>query len=131
MKNKRDSFPLVGGSSLMVIFAVLCLTVFALLSLNTSEAGERLSQKNATAVSSYYKADTMAEEILAELRLGNIPNGVTVDGNIYSYACPISETQELDVKVIINGTDYTILSWKCVSTTDWEADNNLNVWDGN
>ena len=34
-KQKKTSLPAIGGSSLLVIFAVLCLTVFALLSLNT------------------------------------------------------------------------------------------------
>lgn len=38
--NERQRFspPAVGGSSLLVIFAVLCLTVFAMLSLSTVQA---------------------------------------------------------------------------------------------
>ena len=44
MDERRDSFPpAVGGSSLLVIFAVLCLTVFALLTLSTAAADSRLS----------------------------------------------------------------------------------------
>jgi len=34
--------PLVGVSSLLTIFAVLCLSVFALLSVTTAQAGGRL-----------------------------------------------------------------------------------------
>lgn len=43
--NKEDRFspPAVGGISLLVAFAVLCLTVFALLSLSTVQAQKRLS----------------------------------------------------------------------------------------
>ena len=48
---KRFSPPVVGGSSLLVIFAVLCLTVFALLSLSTVRADVRLSEASAQAVS--------------------------------------------------------------------------------
>ena len=51
----------VGGSSLLVIFAVLCLTVFALLTLSTAAADSRLSQDAADAVEAYYQADSQAE----------------------------------------------------------------------
>ena len=44
------SLPAVGGSSLLVIFAVLCLTVFALLCLAQMQAGQRLSKASAEAV---------------------------------------------------------------------------------
>ena len=45
--NKREkrsgfSFPVVGGTSLLVMFAVLCLITFAVLSLSTVKAGDRL-----------------------------------------------------------------------------------------
>ena len=65
MTEKRKlSFPTVGGSSLLVIFAVLCLTVFALLTLSTVQANGRLSDRSAQAVLDYYQADTQAERIL-------------------------------------------------------------------
>ena len=70
---KRFSPPVVGGSSLLVIFAVLCLTVFALLSLSTVRADVRLSEASAQAVSGYYQADCQAEAILARLRSGELP----------------------------------------------------------
>ena len=44
MENKKISFPGVGVSSLLTIFAVLCLTVFALLSLSTVQAQTRLAE---------------------------------------------------------------------------------------
>ena len=45
MKRKQSiSIPAFGGSSLLVIFAVLCLTVFALLSLSTVQAEKRLAR---------------------------------------------------------------------------------------
>ena len=49
-KKERVAVPAIGGSSLLVIFAVLCLTVFALLSLSTVQAGDRLSDASADAV---------------------------------------------------------------------------------
>lgn len=129
-KKHRFSFPAVGGSSLLVIFAVLCLTVFALLGLSTVQAGQRLSNASAEAVESYYQADTRAEEILARLRCGEMPEGVTVWDDRYAYECPISETRSLQVEVRLNGEEYTVLRWQAVSTVEWETDDSLLVWDG-
>lgn len=67
--------PALGGSSLLVAFAVLALTVFALLSLSTVQADVRLADASVQAVTDYYAADVTAQEILARLR-----NGETVEG---------------------------------------------------
>lgn len=133
MSEKRTFSPpvVVGAVSLLTIFAVLCLTVFALLSLSTVQADGRLSDKSLAAVVGYYEADCAAEEILAQLRAGEVPDGVTAyEGNIYRYGCPISDTQTLAVEVAIEDADYTILRWQACSTADWVADDSLPVWDG-
>lgn len=131
MDKRKNTFPTgVGVSSLLVIFAVLCLTVFALLSISTVKADLRLSEQSARTVEGYYEAACRAEEILARLRGGEIPSGVTKNGDIYTYACPISDIQTLAVQVKLSGTDYEILRWQAVSTVDWQADDSLPVWNG-
>ena len=133
MSEKRTFSPpvVVGAVSLLTIFAVLCLTVFALLSLSTVQADERLSDKSFAAVAGYYVADCAAEEILAQLRAGEVPEGVTAyGGGLYRYGCPISDTQTLVVEVAVEDTDYTIIRWQARSTADWVADDSLPVWDG-
>ena len=127
---ERFSPPVVGGTSLLVIFAVLTLTVFALLSLSTVQAGHRLGSAAAQNVHGYYQADCQAETILARLRQGEVPRGVTRDGDCFSYICPISDTQELWVEVEVRGSDYNILRWQAVSTVPWQPDDSLTVWDG-
>ena len=118
--------PMIGGSSLLVIFAVLCLTTFALLGLSTVQADERLNDTCVRAVTEYYEADLQAERIFAQLResarnenlngnpLNNdsLPDGVTVAGNVYSYQCVISDTQVLDVQIEKKGNDWTVLQWQ-------------------
>lgn len=126
----RTSPPMVGASSLLVVFAVLCLTVFALLSLSAVQAGGRLGDTAAQAVTSYYRADAQAEAILAQLRQGRLPDGVNAEGTSYSYSCPISQTQNLNVTVTLDGADYTIQRWQVVSTADWQPDDGILVWDG-
>lgn len=130
MNNRKIAPPMAGLSALLVIFAVLCLTVFAVLSLSTVRADRRLQEQSASAVEGWYAADTAAETILARLRAGETVPHVEQDGTVYRYACKISETQALAVEVRVDGTDYEILRWQAMSTTDWQADASLPVWTG-
>lgn len=141
-EKKREGFapPALGGSSLLVVFAVLALTVFALLSLSTVRADVRLGDAAARAVTDYYAADGRAQEILARLRNGETPEDVELETSAahypdrveytYAYAVAISDTQELQVEVLVNGEDCEILRWQTVSVGDWEFDDSLNIWDG-
>ena len=61
-QTERVKLPAIGGSSLLVIFTVLCLTIFALLGLETVRASCRLTDSAAQSVSSYYIADAQAQE---------------------------------------------------------------------
>ena len=56
-----------GGAVIIIIFVVLCLTIFGLLSFATSFADKKLADKNLANVSQYYKADSAAEGKLAML----------------------------------------------------------------
>lgn len=126
----KFSPPATGGISLLVVFTVLCLTVFALLSLTTAQADRRLADASTQATADYYRADYEAQTILARLRNGELPAGVTKENNTYTYACAISPVQELKVSVHIQGTEYTILCWQAVSTAEWDNDETIEVWDG-
>ena len=68
--------------------------------------------------------------ILAQLRNGVVPEVVEEENGIYSYACPVSDTQELQVAVRIEGTTWKILRWKTVSTAVWGEEVPLPVWNG-
>ena len=127
---RRFGLPVVGGSSLLVIFAVLCLTVFSLLALSTVQAGGRLSQTTARAVAGYYEADCRAEEIFARLRAGEMPAGVTQTVDLYFYTCPISDTRQLVVELQKGVEGWRVLCWQAQSTADWEIDQGLELWDG-
>ena len=128
-KHQEHQLPVIGGSSLLVIFAVLCLTVFALLGFSTVQADKRLSDISIQAVSDYYAADCAAEEIFAKLRAGQLPEGVTLTGDVYAYICPISPTQALQVEV--RSGDWEVLRWQAVSTIQWQENTDMELWDGN
>jgi len=128
---KHRILPPLGGSSLLTIIGVLCLTTLALLSLATAHANVRLSERSAEAVGAYYAADSQAEALLAQLRDGQRPEGVKEEDGVLSYACPLSDGQILQVQVALKGTDYTVLQWQTVSLDRWQADDTLPVWQGN
>ena len=142
-EKKKEGFapPALGGSSLLVAFAVLALTVFALLSLSTVRADVRLGDAATEAVRSYYQADVKAQEILARLRNGEVPDGVDSHPEEswvplwtgrYTYTVPISDTQELQVEVLVDGFDgsYSVLRWQSVPCGEWNPDDSLTVWNG-
>ena len=111
MIRKQQASPIIGGTSLITIFAVLCLVVFTLLTLSTVTASRRLATASHSAVSAYYNADCQAEFIFAQLRSGTTPESVTVNGNYYSYQCPISDTQYLLVELSYTNGNWSILRW--------------------
>ena len=129
-QQQKIQAPAVGGSSLLVIFAILCLTVFALLGLSTVQADKRLSDASAQAVEAYYAAEDHAQEILAQLRAGEMPAEVIQHGARYRYLCEISDTQALAVEVELQGGNYRILRWQAEVTVDWNGDQSLDVWGG-
>ncbi|MBQ2846615.1 MAG: hypothetical protein IJE75_05700, partial [Firmicutes bacterium] len=93
-RSKSRSMPVTGISSLIVIFAVLCLTLLSVLAISTVKADERLEERSALAVKEFYEAEAEAEKILAEIRQKDIPGD-----KVYNYGCRINETQILEVEV--------------------------------
>lgn len=130
MSKRRFSPPAVGGSSLLAIFGILAMTVFALLSLSSALARQRLAERSLEAVSAYYQADNRAEEIFAALRTGETPPEAVQTENVYAFSCEISENQQLWVELKEEKGIWTVLRWQavpCSTETDTEA---LPVWDG-
>ena len=128
-KREIFSLPAVGGSALLVVFAVLCLTVFSLLCLSTVLAEKRLSDAGAENVQAYYAADRAAQEIYARLRTGQQVDTVTEENGIYRYSCPISESQTLEVELRREGETWQVLRWQTVAHPV-EEEEALPVWGG-
>lgn len=127
MKKERSSAPVLGTCMLLCVFTVLCLTVFALLSLSTVLAEQRLLDASAEAVTAYYEAELAAQEQLARLRSGEKLPGVREQGNVVEYCIPISEQQSLQVAV--DRRDWKILRWQTIAEPK-PAEDHLPVWDG-
>lgn len=123
---KRAYFspPAVGGSSLLVIFALLALCVFAVLSLTTAQTEARLSKVSAQAVADYYAADLQAEKQFSQLK-----KEVTEPGE-YHYDCPVSENRQLQVSLRFDGKTWQVIRWQMQVAEEPEVQKHLPVWDG-
>lgn len=127
MKGGRTSPPAVGAASLFTAFAVLLLTMLALLSLSQAMADRRLAEKAAEHTAAWYAADLEAQKIYANLREGEIPPEVSVRDGVYSYSVPVSQYQTLFVE--IETATAAVLRWQVVAhpETPNEA---LDLWQG-
>ena len=130
MKQKTEfSLPFLGGSSLLTIFTVLCLTMLALLSLATVRAEQRLAESSAQAAVSWYQADQQAQTVFARLRNGEtVPEVQEKDGE-YRFSCPISHNQQLEAVLRKDSSGWTVLRWQAVALPQ-TGDENTNLWNG-
>ena len=134
----------VGSASIVLVFAVLCLTVFSLITFVVAHNDRVLSEAESAFVLGYYEADCQAERVLAGILesdvLPEMVLGVEIESewdmdlwaDVVSYACQISDRKELHVELVIYEVDgtYDILSWSMRDTIEWEMDTSLNVWLG-
>ena len=130
----------VGSASIVLVFAVLCLTVFSLITLVVARNNRALADTEARLVEGYYEADAVAEGILAEIReAGYIPDTVknteidsgwdmALEMDVATYLCPISDAKELYVKLAVDGDSVYIVGWQMLDIGEWEFDGSLGVW---
>ena len=95
---KKRSGIHVGVSSLLLIFLVLCLVSFAVLSLASATADLKLSRRYAARTLGYYEACCDAQDFIAEAAES------ATEGAQLSKDFPISETQYLHVELSADNT---------------------------
>lgn len=155
-KNARSLGLGIGYVSIMLIFAVIGLTMLAVMSFLAAGSDIVLTQKSAEYTADYYAADSRAKQKLAALdqaalemestffeesfsqaaedvsedvKTTVIPEGVRVE-----FTEEISGKQRLYAAVTFfsqpNGTRYRIDRWQSGTESAEVEDEHLNVWDG-
>ena len=131
-----------GSASIILIFAVLCLTVFTLIAFVVSGNEKALVDSEVRLVTNYYNADARAESILGEILKSDIKPDVVDDieidywfdfdsgSDMASYSCPLADDNELYVSLALTDDSYRILSWKLRNTGDWVFNDSLDLWTG-
>ncbi len=152
MAGKNSQGIHVGSTSILMVFSILCLTIFAVLSFVTTNYERKLSEKTAAVVFNFYQADNQAEEILAEIQamfsINPEPDQLDTFFDEYqqedflvsslkdsknfsfSYEVPIDEKQNLHISADAKNGIIIVNSWKISSTGSWAPDNRLEVWAG-
>lgn len=125
-----------GSTLIVLVFSVLCLTIFSLISLSAANIDKAMADAKVQMVEGYYKADLRAELILAEiLEADALPTSIEeidilpIDGGA-AFACPISDNKELYVEIAITVDSYDIITWRMRDTDEWNTDDKLPVWGG-
>ncbi len=157
MKTRNGYSINIGSTSLVMIFAVICLTVFAVMSYLTAARESELAKKYAAHTTAYYAADSRAVNTLASLDktlsspeacCGDINGRKTFiaqqcaaqnvtfqeqNGKIYLlYSEIIDTTQSLQVIIQLDlsstTASYKVVEWKSVYTQEYNIDHSLNVY---
>ena len=156
---KRQSYPVtnIGSVSLLMTFIVLCLAIFATLSLSGALSEYHYSQKIAQHNQEYYEASNEATQLLREIDrilhaayangsgsfytaseelltgLGGISMDFSLEQPTIAYEVSINDTQALKVILTLNRPDqtasgyYKISTWQEIHSTTWEGDDSLNL----
>ncbi len=129
----------IGSSTLILIFIVLCLVTFSVLSLGNAKREDALSKRSAASVQEYYRADAAGEAFLQmadqALRKGNRESlAPYLQSKTGTYATDVSMDagQALRVELALDWEKSTcqVLSWKVYHEQDYEIDQSVPVWDG-
>ncbi len=143
----------IGTSSLILIFIILCLTIFGLLSLSSAGSDWNLARKNAQSIKGYYEADGQAVEFTAmvEEQLWECAQAASseeaywhlVEERLGQYYHEETGTIETDLEMLYGQKlhvalelcreeekGYRILAWNVYQSEDYEIDRSMPVWSG-
>jgi len=134
----------IGSASIILVFAVLCLAIFSLISLSVANGDQALVAAETDMVEAYYEADSLAEQVLdlivkAWPFVDNNYLGVNIStswqgGGEYAtveFVCAISSRKELTVEVMFTDDGYTVRRWKMQDAVVWTFDPSTPIWQGN
>ena len=150
-KTEMKSGANIGSASLILIFIVLCLGTFGLLSLTSANNDLELAKRNAAAVSGYYRADGEGEafrvkvdqaaaealELEEKDRAAYLKEAL---GEAYRSEEDLAETEiamesgqalSIKLKILWDGPERTrVCQWTVYNREEYEIDQDMPVWAG-
>ena len=123
----------IGSASILLVFVILCLVSFAVLSIVSANADSKLSTRILERTTAYYTACNQAEQSLAGMdntlrRMYEASDSkdayFSSVGHGKSYVIPISDLQSLQVTIEIlypesaEDTFYQITAWQVLNTDE-------------
>ena len=133
MNNEKRTIPFIsiGSSSLLVVFLVLGIMVFAVLSFVSAKNDYEYSKKIALQKKQYYEACNLAEEQLWEISSSLSKKNPPAEGS-YSFTVPVDSNRQLSVAYDIlpdtqGNLTYHITKWKIELRESWVGEEELNL----
>ena len=131
-KKRPTPFISIGSSSLLVVFLVLAIMIFAVLSFVSATNDYEYSVKMVSQKKDYYHACNQAEEALASLSASLDVSNSNMFPSSDNFYIPIDDFRHLFVAYEIITTEeekmtYRITSWKVEMREPWEGDNTLKL----
>ena len=142
----------IGASSLILIFIVLCMATFGLLSLSSAQGDLKLARRNADAVKGYYEADNKGQQwlkgvdevLMEEMGKGQDSTQCSLEikdrlGDLYdretgliSTDIPMDRGQSLHIELVLMFGEkrYEVKSWYVYNSEEYEIDTSMPVWGG-
>lgn len=144
MKNRIT----IGISSIVLIFLILCLSVFSLLSLSDARTAMTYAKKYADSVQIYYASDAIGQTLIRDYRnmyaetpdaarvasslVTSLPTGsqISYDG-MATVICeiPMESGQTLHIEMDAAGEELS--SYYVYNSSEYVIDSHIPVWSGN
>ncbi len=135
MNNRLPSNAGVGVASILLIVVMLCMTVFASLSLLTAKNDATLTEKTVAYTRAYYTADAHAQRIIADVAAAlasgaALPKEVTQEGDTLSFSVPVNDTAAILVTLHAESNSKLIVDSYGVNAVQTQniEDEPLNLW---
>jgi len=140
---KRSHGVNAGSVSVIMIFTVLCLAVFAILTMVSANAELKLAQKYSDSVTKYYAADETASQFVAEIK--NTPslavaesiaekNGASTyyynDELYITYVVDADERSRITVEMTVTESNKTVTAYYQFNESGFVSGFGFDIWMG-
>ncbi len=149
--NQRKLTMNIGMISFMVVFIILCLVTFSILSLVSANSNLMMTQKRLTHTSDYYALSSQGEQQLAQIE-ARLYDLYFSSSSKQDYLAQLKTLQDIDPNMIIEDQTiqfeitqddlkltveleaaypghalYTLKSWKVVPSATWQPEQGIDI----
>lgn len=125
----------IGAVSLILIFIVMCMASFAVLSLSSAAGDRSMARRGAAAVQDYYRADALGKEMTAQAQRGAdaAAAGFTQTEEGFAADVAMNYGQSLHIELTPSGEGgrpYVVTGWYVYDSGELAIDQSMPVWNG-
>lgn len=125
MENRRFR---VGSVAVLFTVVLLCVSIFAALTVTTALADEKTAQRYGQHVYRQYACENLGQQWLAQARAyqmgrGPLPENTRQEAGGSLSTCILGDAMELNIRLDQKGN---LERWSC--TAQWQPEDNLQLW---